>query len=325
MSNLKNSFKKFLAFLLVYSFIAITIEIINPGTFEKLDNGMIKIFDQDSNFDSKTYPISYTYSVSSEQTIAATTSDSKTYNLAFPSSGPVFSMNVTANSLTLTGLSGFESTHSILWKILDENNNQLFWRGNNDDDTLDFRSEVNEYLYNSVGTSYLTKWIYDGASLIDLPSIGTSDAGSESIIRDCEINNYQIPYLTDAGTVEIPGNFNPETEYRIYIALHSNNPATLYCAESLQSSAIFTGIFTEPLSPPDAPTLTGAISGNRQLNVSLTSPEYDGGLPVTDYEYSTDNGSTWKSAGTTSTSFTISKISSANTDLVNGTSYQIKI
>jgi len=323
MSNLKKSFKKFLAFLLVYSVIFVSIEVSNPGTFEKLDNGMIKIFDQDSNFDSKTYsisytyPISYTYLVTSEQTIAATTTDSETYNLAFPLSGPRFSMNVTANSLTLTGLSGFASTHSILWLILDENNNQLFWRGNNDDDTLDYRSEVNEDLYNSVGTSYLTKWIYDGASLIDLPSIGTSDAGSESIIRDCEINNYQIPYLSDSGTVEIPGNFNPETEYRIYIALHSDNPATPNCAESLQSSAIFTDIFTEPLSPPDAPTLTSVISGNRQLSISLTSPDYDGGSSITDYEYSTDNGSTWKSAGTTSTSFTITKISSAYTDLVN--------
>jgi hypothetical protein len=153
--------------------------------------------------------------------------------------------------------------------------------------------------------------------------MGTSDVGSELIIRDCEINNFQIPYTSDSGILEIPGNFDPQTEYRIKIALYSQNGS--YCAGLLQSSAIFTGIFTKPLSPPDAPDLTGVISGDRQLSISLIAPEYDGGSPITDYEYSTDNGSTWKSAGTTASTFVINKISSANTHLINGTNYQIKV
>jgi hypothetical protein len=155
---------------------------------------------------------------------------------------PKFSVEVTANSISLRGVSGFEDVKSILWKVLDEDNNELFWRGNDDDDNLDMRDSVNEYLYDSIGTTPLTT--YDGDDLdgvTPLPSFvpPTMDEGSESIIRSCARNNYLTP-----GTTEIPGRFEANTEYRIYMAIYADNPATDNCAEVVLDHVIFTGIYT---------------------------------------------------------------------------------
>ena len=75
---------------------------------------------------------------------------------------------------------------------------------------------------------------------------------------------------------------------------------------------------TKIVTTPDAPIITNIISGNLKLLVVFTAPLNDGGSSITDYEYSTDNGSTFTSAGTTSSPFEI-------TGLTNGTTYQVVI
>ena len=78
--------------------------------------------------------------------------------------------------------------------------------------------------------------------------------------------------------------------------------------------------------PAAAPTITSITPGNRTLSVNLTAPGDNGGSAITNYEYSTDNGSTWVARSpATTTSFSITTASSDASLLANGTTYQVKI
>ena len=73
---------------------------------------------------------------------------------------------------------------------------------------------------------------------------------------------------------------------------------------------------------PNAPTALVSTKGNGQISVAFTAPSFDGGLPITTYQYalSTDSYATFttRSAGTTASPLVI-------TGLTNGTSYGVKI
>lgn len=69
---------------------------------------------------------------------------------------------------------------------------------------------------------------------------------------------------------------------------------------------------------PSAPTIASVTAGNQKLTVAFTAPTATGGFPITAYEYSTDNGSTWTTASVTSSPIVI-------TGLTNGTTYQVKL
>jgi len=70
----------------------------------------------------------------------------------------------------------------------------------------------------------------------------------------------------------------------------------------------------------DAPTNLSATPGDGSASISFTAPLGDGGSSITNYEYSTDNGSNWtaRAPAAISTLFDI-------TGLVNGTTYQVKL
>jgi hypothetical protein len=74
-----------------------------------------------------------------------------------------------------------------------------------------------------------------------------------------------------------------------------------------------------PRTTPSAPTITGITPGNQQLSVAFTAGS-DGGSSITNYKYSTDNGSSFTavSPAATSSPITIS-------GLTNGTTYDVKI
>ena len=76
----------------------------------------------------------------------------------------------------------------------------------------------------------------------------------------------------------------------------------------------------QPISPtvPSAPTITSITPSSTQLVVNFTTPSNDGGSPITNYKYSTNNGLTFFSAGTTSSPITISGLNPI-------TSYQVVI
>jgi hypothetical protein len=79
-----------------------------------------------------------------------------------------------------------------------------------------------------------------------------------------------------------------------------------------------------PATVPGAPTSLGVIPGNQQITVSFDPPSDDGGTPITNYEYSVDNGTTWVNAfvDPSSNIFTITTTDGV-TNLSNLVSYEV--
>jgi prepilin-type N-terminal cleavage/methylation domain-containing protein len=78
------------------------------------------------------------------------------------------------------------------------------------------------------------------------------------------------------------------------------------------------------LTAPPAPTITSVTGSNQTLTVNFTAAAGSG---VSTYQYSTDNGATWRtrSTGTTASPVTITTRSGDNVALVNGTSYIVRL
>jgi len=72
-----------------------------------------------------------------------------------------------------------------------------------------------------------------------------------------------------------------------------------------------------PYTTPSAPSITGITAGDQQLSVAFTAGA-TGGSAITDYKYSTNGGSTFTSAGTTTSPIVI-------TGLTNGTAYNVQL
>jgi gliding motility-associated-like protein len=81
-----------------------------------------------------------------------------------------------------------------------------------------------------------------------------------------------------------------------------------------------TGYGAASFTVPSAPTITSISTGNGSATINFTAPTSDGGTPITNYEYTTDGGTTWTafSPATTSSPVTI-------TGLVNGTNYPFQL
>jgi LPXTG-motif cell wall-anchored protein len=79
-------------------------------------------------------------------------------------------------------------------------------------------------------------------------------------------------------------------------------------------------VFSPVIPVPSAPSITGVTSGFGQLSVSFTAPSSDGGNAISNYEYSTDDGTTWapRSPASASSPLVIG-------GLTNETTYTIKL
>jgi len=76
---------------------------------------------------------------------------------------------------------------------------------------------------------------------------------------------------------------------------------------------------TTPSTTPDAPTLSSVTRGYRQLTVAFTAPAFNGGSAITDYQFSTNNGTSWTSmAQSGTTAYVI-------TGLADFTSYNVRV
>jgi len=72
-------------------------------------------------------------------------------------------------------------------------------------------------------------------------------------------------------------------------------------------------------NPPSAPFINSTIPGDKEITINFTAPVDTGGLPITNYLYTTDISlNIFQSAGTTTSPYTI-------TGLVNGRQYNIAI
>jgi hypothetical protein len=70
---------------------------------------------------------------------------------------------------------------------------------------------------------------------------------------------------------------------------------------------------------------TNPGAGGIAIQIPFTAPAFNGGLGITDYEYSTDDGSTWKSAGTTTSPISITTVSASSSNLAAATTYSIRL
>lgn len=77
---------------------------------------------------------------------------------------------------------------------------------------------------------------------------------------------------------------------------------------------------------PNAPVITSIETAAQQLNVKYAAATTSGSA-ITTYQYSTDGGTTWRTraAGTTASPLVITTTSDANTALVDGVSYSVKL
>jgi Tfp pilus assembly protein FimT len=134
------------------------------------------------------------------------------------------------------------------------------------------------------------------------------------------ISNYQ--YSTDSGTtwttrspssasspLVISGLTNGTTYQVVIKAVNSQGAGST-------SAVVEATAYTTPC----APTISSVTPGLGQLTVAFSTPSCTGGKPLTNYEYSTDNGSTFSalSPASTSSPFVI-------TGLQNGATYQVKL
>jgi titin len=105
---------------------------------------------------------------------------------------------------------------------------------------------------------------------------------------------------------------------------------TSYAVRVRATNSVDTGTESAPVSgtpstTPAQPTITSVLRGDRVLTVAVADAN-DGGLAITGWEYSTDGGSTWRSAGTATSPLTITTLSTDGTTLIaNGTSYRITV
>jgi hypothetical protein len=131
-----------------------------------------------------------------------------------------------------------------------------------------------------------------------------------------------------------------------------NNGSTFISAETILSPFIITGVTNgtiyqvviraingvgagassimvegTPSTIPSPPTSLSGTPGDKQITVSFT-PGNNGGSTITNYQYSTDNGSTYIALNpvTTTSPITITTLSSdGTTELTNGTPYTVRL
>ena len=99
-----------------------------------------------------------------------------------------------------------------------------------------------------------------------------------------------------------------------------NTVNILVTAQDGSTTKTYTVTITRAATTPSAPTITSITPGNQQLSVAFSVPSSNGGASITNYEYSTNGGSSWTtpSSAITSSPFTIS-------GLINGTTYDVQI
>lgn len=120
---------------------------------------------------------------------------------------------------------------------------------------------------------------------------------------------------TSAGTTTTPVVINGLTNDIAYlIKLRAVNSAGI----GIESAAVSSTPSIPPITPPNAPKNLVATVSDGQVSIAFTTPSYDGGAAISDYEYELDSNGTWTSAGTTTTPVVI-------TGLTNDVTYSIKL
>lgn len=148
---------------------------------------------------------------------------------------------------------------------------------------------------------------------------GSSITDVEYCLEDCGSNSSWVSVGSVSSPFRISGLINGTTYTVSLRTINALGP-------SLEESALAS---VAPANNPSAPTNLVVITASRSATVTFNVPSSDGGVPISNYEYSTDGGITWLArtdGETTSTTLEISKLSSDGTTLLtNGLSYEIAV
>ena len=83
---------------------------------------------------------------------------------------------------------------------------------------------------------------------------------------------------------------------------------------------------TVTLLVPGQVTGLSATPGDAEFTLSWSAPSSDGGSPITDYDYTTDGGTTWRATGSTGTSYVVTQLSFPGIHaVVNGQNYVVRV
>ena len=155
----------------------------------------------------------------------------------------------------------------------------------------------------------------------ELEAIWTAPNNGGSAITDYEYSTNNGATWRSTGSTDTSFTITHSTSGPPYNQL---NNGTTYFVRIRAVNAIGTGTASAavPGTPvedtvPDAITDLDATAGNGQATLTWSAPD-DGGSPITRYEYSTNDGSTWQTTGGTATSYTV-------TNLSNGTAYEFRV
>jgi hypothetical protein len=171
-----------------------------------------------------------------------------------------------------------------------------------------------------------------GASAASAPTIGSITAGDGSLSvaftgsasnGGAAITNYD--YSIDDGANWVTPSPASITSPLVIPSLTNGTayPVKLRARNSAGGGAASTAVSGTPAgaaSAPGAATISSITAGDTQLSVAFTAPTSNGGAPITNYDYSIDDGATWVTPSTPSTSSPL-----VITGLTNETSYQVKI
>jgi len=185
------------------------------------------------------------------------------------------------------------------------------------------------YCYFVFQSTYTT--VTNGIKLVN--SI-TSSPGVVPVANYCAFNNstntanVTLNNCISTYTYSAATNSSPFTSFTSYDAsgnwsnLGNSSPTTppylTYFGFSPFSSSSYTAAIGVPAFIPAAPTITSITNGNGSLSVAFTAPGNYGGPAITNYQYSTDGGSTFtvRSPVSTGTPILIS-------GLMGGTTYSV--
>ena len=134
---------------------------------------------------------------------------------------------------------------------------------------------------------------------------------SSNAFNNCS-NLTSVTFMGNIPTIA-SGNFTANTNDTAYYYPSTNNTPAL-------AASILAPIFTNVSAiaqVPSAPTINSVTVSNGQASHDLTAGA-ENGSPITDYEYSTDGGFNWVSAGTTTSPITVP-------NLTNGTTYNLSV
>jgi hypothetical protein len=134
------------------------------------------------------------------------------------------------------------------------------------------------------------------------------------------ITNYE--YSTDNGTTWSARTPSSSTSPLSITGLTNGTTyqVSVRAVNAVGSGTAATAVSGTPFTTPGAPAISSVTPGHLTLSVVFSAPASTGGSAVTNYEYSTDNGTTWTTRTPTSTASPLSI-----TGLTNGVAYQVRL